>query len=154
MVDDGELIRYVGLQRDPDSGLAIGVFQVASRAKRDEHMPADLRAQLGAALRWFGEHLAVPRRFSHHRDGWRRAAGGAWVRTPLAISWFKPDATVHLARIVAVVGQLRAAGIAVREIRTRRPGYVTYEDRHQVVAVPFSDTRVGDDGGGMERPES
>lgn len=152
MIDGGELIRYVGPERDSHSGLAIGVFQVASRAQRDEGMPAEVRAMLATSLRWFGDNLAVPRRFSHHRDGWQRSASGTWVRTPIAISWFKPDATVHLARILTVVALLRAAGSPVREIRTWRPGYVTYEDRHQVVAVPFADTRVGGDGGRVERP--
>lgn len=144
-----ELIRYVGPGRDPDSGSAIGVFQVAASAKRDESLPTEVRAQLRAALLWFGEHLAAPRRFSHHRDGWRRSAGGVWTRTPIAISWFKPDATVHLARIAAIVALLQSAGVAMRELRTRRPGYVTYEDRHQVVAVPFSDVQVSE--GGRER---
>jgi hypothetical protein len=35
---------------------------------------------------------------------------------------------------------LGAYGIAVETIRTRRPGYVVYEDEFQIAAYPFSDT--------------
>jgi hypothetical protein len=138
-VGGAELIRYVGPEVDRDSGQPIGVFQFAARSIHSEHVDGEVRAELRAASRWFSENLARPRRFSHHRDGWRRRGGGAYVRTPIAISWFKPDATIHLSRIQRVVEILRKLGVTIVEIRTRNPGYVTYEDRHQVVAVPFSD---------------
>ena len=35
---------------------------------------------------------------------------------------------------------LEAYGTAVKVIKTRRPGYVVYEDEFQVAAYPFSDT--------------
>ena len=89
-------------------------------------------------LRWFNSHLAQPRRFSHLRHGFRRSSHGDWVREPIAISWFKPDATVHLNRIRALVAILRSCAVVVQELRTRRPGSITYEDRAQIVAVPFS----------------
>jgi hypothetical protein len=47
------------------------------------------------------------------------------------------------------LGELRAlldwfdenqAGLATHELTTTRPGYVVWEDKHQVVALPFADT--------------
>ena len=37
---------------------------------------------------------------------------------------------------------LDAHGIHVEVVTSRRPGYVVYEDRHQIAAVPFADTRA------------
>jgi hypothetical protein len=36
-----------------------------------------------------------------------------------------------------LVSLLEHKGITVHELRTERPGYVLYEDAHQVVAMPF-----------------
>ena len=36
---------------------------------------------------------------------------------------------------------LESYGFAVQMLREKRPGYVVYEDQHQVVAYPFSETR-------------
>jgi hypothetical protein len=35
---------------------------------------------------------------------------------------------------------LEQHGVSVEMLRTSKPGYVVYEDRYQVVAVPFRDT--------------
>lgn len=35
------------------------------------------------------------------------------------------------------------AGVYVRVLRTRRPGYIVYDDEYQVVAEPFADLRLG-----------
>ena len=35
---------------------------------------------------------------------------------------------------------LEEEGVPVEILRTRRPGYILYEDEHQVAAYPFADT--------------
>jgi len=37
---------------------------------------------------------------------------------------------------------LEENSFAVRVFRSRRVGYIVYEDEHQVVAEPFSDVRL------------
>jgi hypothetical protein len=133
-----ELIRFVGEEIDEDSRQPIGAFQLAARLSRSGELEGHNARLLERARRWFNEHLPRPRRFSHHREGWRRAASGRHLREPIAISWFKPDAGAHLAEMGKLVNVLRAYDIVVHELRSRRPGYVTYEDRFQVVAVPFT----------------
>ena len=36
--------------------------------------------------------------------------------------------------------RVREHGPAVEIVKTRRPGYILYEDDHQVAAIPFRDT--------------
>ncbi len=50
-------------------------------------------------------------------------------------SWLRASATEH-----GLVVALTKAGYEIREIRTDRAGYVTYEDEHQLIAEPFRDT--------------
>jgi hypothetical protein len=57
-----------------------------------------------------------------------------------AISWLKESAIEHVAQMHAMVTILEAHGLVVDRIRTKRPGYVIYEDEHQVAAYPFADT--------------
>ena len=59
-----------------------------------------------------------------------------------AISWFKPGAKAHIAQMYHLSSILGRHGIAVEVIKTGRPGYVVYEDRYQLVAEPFSETRT------------
>jgi hypothetical protein len=40
----------------------------------------------------------------------------------------------------AIAAILHAHGVEVEAIRTERPGYVVYEDKHQVAAEPFKET--------------
>ena len=132
------MIRFAGEELDENSGQPIGAFQLAARLRMTGDVNDHCSRLFEGTRRWFNEHLTRPRRFSHHRDGWRRASSGRWLREPIAISWFKPDADAHLAKMAILVDVLRAHDTVVRELRTSRPGYVTYEDRFQVVAVPFA----------------
>jgi hypothetical protein len=137
-----ELVRYAGPEMDEDSGQPVGAFQLAARLANGGGLDERMYTLLQATKRWFNQNLDCPRRFSHHRDGWRRSASGSWVRNPIAISWFKPTAEMHLKKMSVIIDILRASGIQIQEHRAHRPGYVTYEDEFQLVAVPFSDEEV------------
>lgn len=51
-----------------------------------------------------------------------------------ALSWFKPTAREHISNMRALAAILDAHGITVDVLREQRPGYIVYEDEHQVVA--------------------
>jgi hypothetical protein len=55
-----------------------------------------------------------------------------------AISWFKLSATEHVSRMRELVALLEHKDIAVEEFRTDKPGYIVYDDAHQVAAIPFT----------------
>ncbi|MER8880819.1 hypothetical protein [Mesorhizobium sp. M0684] len=58
-----------------------------------------------------------------------------------AISWVKASADEHVRRLRLLVALVEEAGrIRIDELRTKRPGYIVFEDDHQVVALPFADT--------------
>jgi hypothetical protein len=82
-------------------------------------------------LSWFKANLAVPDRFNSSKSK------GYYRRRTAGISWLKPTAAEHIAKIHALVAVLENNGHKVSQITTERPGYVVFEDDHQVVAEPF-----------------
>jgi hypothetical protein len=49
-------------------------------------------------------------------------------------------AVQHIRNVHEIAALLDAHGVAVEILSTDRPGYVVYEDGHQIVAEPFNDT--------------
>jgi hypothetical protein len=87
--------------------------------------------RLEAIRGWFNDHLEKPARLaiSSRHNGKEQA-----------ISWFKDTATAHIAKMRELREVLEHYGVSVEMIKTRRLGYVLYEDEFQVAAYPFSDT--------------
>lgn len=54
--------------------------------------------------------------------------------------WSTSSAQEHLIHLRRLAALTEVGGTVVDESRTTRPGYVVYEDAHQVVALPFADT--------------
>jgi len=123
-------VRFVVAEVDDDSEREAGVFQAASKLRDTGKLYPYEESYLEELRQWFNLHLEKPTRFTAaKRYGKRRA-----------ISWFKDSAQEHIARIREMVAILDNHGVRVRMIKTERVGYVVYEDQHQVVAEPFSDT--------------
>jgi len=131
--DGQELVRLAVSTVDPDSQQPMGIFQAAYRLRRYTCLDAARKQDIDRELTWFQEHLATPQRFVHTRSK------GYYRRPPVAVSWFRAGATEHLRRAEVLGGALAACGLPVQRLRTQHPGYVVYEDDHQVVAVPFRD---------------
>ncbi len=130
------LIRYAGKALDPHSGQPIGIFQVAGEVANNRRLPPGDQRRLATLRSWFSANLAQPRRFSPWKDGWRHSSYG-WQRQPIAISWFRPEATQCLTYAEAMADVLRTHGLEIDRLTCTNPGYITYEDAQQVVAVPF-----------------
>jgi len=126
-----DLIRFVTSNRHPPYGHRSGVFAVAYKLSRENELGEADGEELRVLLDWFNDNLAVPKRFAASRNP--RAQG-------TAISWVRASAHQHVTRLRRLAVLIDAAGLIVEEVRTRRPGYVLYEDVHQVVALPFGDT--------------
>ncbi len=125
-------IRFVIAGRDEDSGRRQGLFQTGDALRRSGRMSGADIARLDELQAWFREHLAVPDRFSLSPKPNRKAQ---------AISWFRDSALEQIGRMREYQALLESYEIPVEMLRERRPGYVVYEDEHQVVAYPFSETR-------------
>ena len=125
-------VRFVIESPDPTSQVRQGVFQAAADLRDDGELSSAEALVLRDALAWFSDNLEKPERFSRKRNSYHR--------DQRAIAWFKDTATEHLERIRELVAILEAHGRPVSMLTSARPGYVVYEDEHQVVAEPFAET--------------
>ena len=124
-------IRFVTDEPDPDTGLPSCVFAAAYQLLREDSTPEYLRLEIRSTLDWFVKNLPVPKRFCRSRKPNRSDNG---------ICWFKADATQCVSHVCYLVYLVSECGIAVREVRTKQPGYAIYEDESQVVTQPFAST--------------
>jgi hypothetical protein len=129
----GTFLRFtVPGRRHPDSLCDVGPFQVAYGLRGAGLLEDHELLWFEEVMGWFDDHLVAP------QDG-----PGAWTwtsgRHARAIFWFKSDAREAIQRMRLLLCMLRHHGIALRLLRTRRPGHVVYEDAHQVGAIPHRD---------------
>jgi hypothetical protein len=94
---------------------------------------------------WFNVNLRTPFRDEKPAQiSWRRwrlelgEPGSGIDARARSISWIK--ATEHVSRLYRLKALVEEAGWLVQEVRTDKPGFVLYEDEHQVVAEPFAET--------------
>jgi len=82
---------------------------------------------------WFNCYLARPSRFTAARPPYHR-------KQAKAICWFKDTAHEHIAHAWSFAVILENHDVPVRLLKTKRVGYVVYEDLYQIVAEAFSDS--------------
>jgi hypothetical protein len=109
----------------------LGVIQAAYDLQDAGALSYYETALFNAICEWFNRQLPTPRRFSRSRR-----SGAA----DNAVCWFKPTAVECVRKARELAKLLEARGVQTAMLRTRKPGYVVYEDRLQVVAEPFHDT--------------
>lgn len=124
-------IRFVIDHLDPDSGRRQGLFQATDELLSSGRMSSEDAERLQSLYGWFKANLPVPTRFSLSARPHRKAQ---------AVSWFRDTAAEHIRQMRDYSGLLEGYGLSVHVLRTGRPGYIVYEDEHQVAAYPFADT--------------
>jgi hypothetical protein len=121
-------VRFVVGKRHASSEELTGVFTAAYDLERRGDLREHEQVWFHELEVWFTRHLARPNRL-------------AWSSRPnapeRAISWLKLSAREHVTRMRELVTFLQHKDIPVEELRTDKPGYVVYEDEHQVAAIPF-----------------
>ncbi len=123
-------IRFVTSEIDERSHVPAGLFCAASNLRWTPELP-DYEIEALSDLRdWFNIHLESP--FDHlaRTDRYEKA-----------ICWFKSTARDQLARAWEMIAILERNDVQIWTIRTRKTGYVYYEDEAQVFAEPFYDVR-------------
>ena len=124
-------LRFVVGRVDPQSRRRQGLFHAVGALRASDRVsPSDVD-RLNGLRDWFADNLPVPTRFSLSPKPHRKAQ---------ALSWFKDDAASHIGRMREYKEVLETYDVAVEMLRTRRPGYIVYEDYCQVVSYPFADT--------------
>lgn len=124
-------IRFVIHQNDEDSGRRQGLFQALSDLEHAELLLPHEQTTWDDTYEWFRNNLLKPRRFARSSRSHAKK---------VALSWFKDSAKEHIARMFTLAQVLQDHGVLIDVIRTDKPGYIVYEDPHQVAAEPFSDT--------------
>lgn len=125
-------IRFVINQHDEDSQKPQGLFQAVDILRYEGSLSPEELKIADQVFHWFNKNLPVPKRFSRSR---KRSAQAK------AISWFKSNAHDFINQMQDLAGILYAHDVPVKIIKTKRPGYIVYEDEFQVVAEPFSQRR-------------
>jgi len=109
---------------------------MACDLRDQDHLAGDLCSRIEEILAWYRSNLAIPSKFS------RSSSKGHYRReTTPGLSWFKPTAMPHLEKARELKALLESSGYVVEILKTIRPGYILYEDEHQIVAQPFADDR-------------
>jgi hypothetical protein len=124
-------LRFVVNAQDSDSGHRQGLFQAAAALAAAGVMHEHELAEYEDHRRWFSQNLKKPDRLDISSRPHSRAQ---------ALSWFKSTATDHIAHMRVLARLLESHGVTTEMIRSSRPGYVLYEDDHQVAAYPFAET--------------
>jgi hypothetical protein len=122
-------IRFVSGEIDEYSHVPAGLFCAAYEL--NGYLPKYEVEALRDLKKWFDLNLEspikhLPKCYSYER----------------AICWFKPNAREHLARAWEMVMILERHDILIWTIKSRRTGYVYYEDDAQVFAEPSKDVRL------------
>lgn len=124
-------VRFVIQRNDEDSGRRQGLFQALSDLEDSGVLLPHEQAIWEETYEWFRKNLKKPRRL---------ARSSKFHAKNKALSWFKDSAKEHIAKMHTLAQLLQDHGVVVELIRTERPGYIVYEDPHQVAAEPFSET--------------
>ena len=124
-------IRFVVHIKDEGSGKRQGIFQTLV-AVREEGLLYEYEIERVKEIhKWFNENLVKPSSFN------RSSKPHALNK---AISWFKDSAKEQIAYMRELARILEGHGIEVIVLQTERPGYIVYEDEHQITAEPFTET--------------
>lgn len=129
MVRADMYLRFVIDRVDEGSSEPQGLFQAVYDLLDDGHLSREEQPRAKKVFDWFEKNLPEPKRFS--RSSKRRAKA-------VAISWFKPTAHECIHQMQELAGIRYTHDIPTKILKTRRLGYIVYEDDLQVVAQPFS----------------
>ena len=125
-------IRFVTATIHDQTSFEVGIFQAAYQLRKQGTLTDYEQTRLSELLEWFNANLQKPDRFTTSKPPFYR-------KQNRAISWFKDTSTEHISNLREIVSILSQHDVHIEMIQTDKPGYIVYEDAHQVVAQPFSD---------------
>lgn len=116
--------RFITNRVDRDSNRQQGLIATIEDLQASNRLTPNEDIEATTVLKWLFKHLPMPnRKVPKH-----------------AVFWFKKGNEDLIAKFLELASISRRHGHPVQEIKTDRPGYVIYEDKYQVGAVPFKDT--------------
>jgi hypothetical protein len=128
-------LRFESVQLHAVSGKLKGIFAVAYDLRGSVELLPYQHDNLEDLLAWFRKNLAIPKRFTSSKSK------GYYRRQTVGLSWFKDSSAECLLKIRELEALLKDLDVVINCVVTTNPGYIVYEDKHQVVAEPFSDRK-------------
>ena len=128
-------LRFVTAELHDESHQELGIFHAAGKLRDSGSLSPSEETLLQEIRDWFNINLEKPNRFTSSKPPYYR-------KRQNGISWFKDSAGKHIGKMQEMVAMLKHHDVPVRMIKTKRPGYVVYEDEFQIVAVPFADSDI------------
>jgi hypothetical protein len=121
-------IRFVTSKRNTRSDHQEGIFTALYALIRQHELQPHELTWFEDIEAWFEKNLEKPDRLS----------GSTRPNAPnRAVTWLKISAAEHVSKMRELAHLLEYKDIPVEELRTSKPGYIVYEDEHQVAAIPF-----------------
>jgi hypothetical protein len=124
-------IRFIIETADPGSDFVWSLFGAMGHLQESGELTEYEQERLDTIDHWFAKNLNEPDRLSRSRRTNAELS---------AIGWFRPEAHQCIGYVRELVAILKAHDIAVQMVTSDRPGYIVYEDEHQVAAVPFRES--------------
>ena len=119
-------IRFAQDRRDPVCRVAPGLFHAFHRLPPFDR--EDWRHhEINRLYRWFNRNLDVPERLSARVGRFAPRRG---------VCWFADEAGEHVSNARYLAWLLSDIGVPIEELRSPRPGALSWEDPHQVVVIP------------------
>ena len=119
-------LRFVVGSDTDDHRLLTGVIAEARLLRDDELLHDYEDSWLEEQFNWFNKHVPVP---PYAKSDWPSGCS----------AWFKNNevAAEAIKRMWGFVNLLRENGKQVRVLKSRKPGYILFEDEFQVVVTEF-----------------
>lgn len=129
-------LRFVRPNRIGSMNAREGIFRAAYELRYSDNLDEHTSKQLEQLLDWFRIHLVIPDRFHRSKSKTKEH------NHTKGLSWFKGGENESLDKAFELSSLLNEVGFPIETIKSKRIGYIIYEDRFQVVAEPFSDTPI------------
>jgi hypothetical protein len=126
-------IRFVTQFINPYGEAETGIFMALKFLRDDYSLTQDNDVyKLKLLTDWFNDFLPKPTKFSN---------AGNKNPASISLSWFKDSATEHIQKMHELIEILERYDFIIERLNIRNPGYIVYEDDHQVSAIPFKTER-------------
>jgi len=129
-------LRFVNFRQVESMQAKEGIFRVAGDLVERNDVDQSTINRTETLLVWFADNLEAPEKFN------KTKSKGYYRKNTKGLSWFKPTAIEHINRAFQLKMVLDENGYPIEVIKSSRLGYILYEDEYQIIAEPFSDTRV------------
>src|SRR5688572_3786637 len=115
---------------DKESGeRETGIFQAAGYFAESGSLNPEDKEKLRELGKWFGKNLKRPEKFSKSKKPHTENTG---------LSWFKDTSSEYLKNMYDLKSILEKQDLIIEVIKSRNPGYIVYEDDHQIVVIPYT----------------